>query len=597
LECELSWLFYVCGTMLSSIMGSGDNKNAELQLEAQICATIFTLTSSINTRLEKATPNLPPCRYIDEGLLFIFGQFRQNHIRAPSTRMRARGPGYNADPSQQIYSHLSNYLGNQVSQDIILSAIVQKVITNLKCPLIHTNVVKASLNLLHHIATGFSSSQVLSSSEIARTFLLSHGSTNFPFMTQIHNLKQRTLFYEILTMILMQDDHIDLFDDFMKPFENTFEQLENISDYTSREVCITGVGLARDLTGFLKAISSSRGYMAFFNWIYPRYFRIFLRLFEPWWDQSFVIIPMLKFIAAFTYQKFQRIEFPISSPNGILLFREVSKVLVTYGHRVLNAEEIHLDDPYKDRYKAIMVCMTILHRALSAQYVNFGMFEIYQDPALTQAIMVVINLVRKFRYEVLMSYRKISLAWWKLLELLFRQHFEILASDDVLFDYLFKSLYEGTQHQLPVQSSPVLHGVDHIFMWVHTNSQKKNPPPLLNKMKTYMSQEQNKRYVLKLFISLLNIHLFGNETTTWSICRPLYSIVLVFPEVWQAYLQQMLKHQSQETHQIITEKFNSCLADLDMRVADNRDHFIKNLITFKNEVKQYLKKWDEAENI
>ena len=51
------------------------------------------------------------------------------------------------------------------------------------------------------------------------------------------------------------------------------------------------------------------------------------------------------------------------------------------------------------------------------------------------------------------------------------------------------------------------------------------------RMKTYMSQEQNKRYVLKLFISLLNIHLFGNETTTWSICRPLYSIVLVFPEV------------------------------------------------------------------
>merc|ERR1719493_665445 len=112
-------------------------------------------------------------------------------------------------------------------------------------------------------------------------------------------------------------------------------------------------------------------------------------------------------------------------------------------------------------------------------------------------------------------------------------------------------------------------------------------------MKAYMSQDANKHYVLKLFISLVNIHLFGNETTTWSICRPLYSIVLVFPQVWDAYLQQMLKFQSPNVHQLITEKFNSCLQDLDMRVSDNRDHFIKNLITFKNEVKQYLKKWDE----
>eukprot|EP00494_Astrolonche_serrata_P025405 UN25666 len=334
-------------------------------------------------------------------------------------------------------------------------------------------------------------------------------------MTQIINLKHRSLFYEILTMILIQEEHIELFDRFMKPFEEIFEKLENVTDFQNRKVCITGVGLARDLTGCLRALTNSRGYMAFFDWIYPRYFRTFLRMFEPWWDHPFVCIPMLKFISAFTHQKFQRIDFPVSSPNGIHLFREISKVLVTYGNRVLRAPEQQMDDPYKERYKAIMVCMMILQRSLSGQYVNFGMFEIYDDPSLRQSIMVVVNMVRKFRYEVLMSYKKISIAWWKLLELLFRQHFVILASDMKVFDYLFKSLYEGIQHQSPTHSSPVLHALDHIFTWMHVNGQKKYPPKILKPIQEYM--KQNADFVLKVFCCLLNLHLFGNEATTWSI--------------------------------------------------------------------------------
>eukprot|EP00493_Phyllostaurus_siculus_P002599 UN02612 len=76
--------------MLSSIMGSSDNKSAELQLEAQICATIFQLTNTINIRLEKATSNLPPCRYIDEGLIFIFSQFSAEPYSSAHSRANAK---------------------------------------------------------------------------------------------------------------------------------------------------------------------------------------------------------------------------------------------------------------------------------------------------------------------------------------------------------------------------------------------------------------------------------------------------------------------------------------------------------------------------
>lgn len=53
---------------------------------------------------------------------------------------------------------------------------------------------------------------------------------------------------------------------------------------------------------------------------------------------------------------------------------------MTYGTRVLTAAPG--GDPYAAKYKGIWVCLTILSRALSGNYVNFGVFDLYGDPAL-----------------------------------------------------------------------------------------------------------------------------------------------------------------------------------------------------------------------
>jgi exportin-7 len=117
---------------------------------------------------------------------------------------------------------------------------------------------------------------------------------------------------------------------------------------------------------------------------------------------------MLKFMAEFALNKTQRLTFDSSSPNGILLFREVSKVgngwpqlipmllaclpssemkhvcvvqvLVIYGTRVLTLPSGN--DPYGLKYKGIWICLSILKHALGGNYVNFGVFDLYGDPAL-----------------------------------------------------------------------------------------------------------------------------------------------------------------------------------------------------------------------
>jgi hypothetical protein len=57
-----------------------------------------------------------------------------------------------------------------------------------------------------------------------------------------------------------------------------------------------------------------------------------------------------------------------------------AQVIVTYGTRCLHMGPS--SDPYGTKYKGTWICLQILARALSGNYVNFGVFELYGDPAL-----------------------------------------------------------------------------------------------------------------------------------------------------------------------------------------------------------------------
>ena len=53
---------------------------------------------------------------------------------------------------------------------------------------------------------------------------------------------------------------------------------------------------------------------------------------------------------------------------------------MSYGTRVVAAGAT--SDPYGQRYKGIWICLDLLKIALAGNYVNFGVFELYGDPAL-----------------------------------------------------------------------------------------------------------------------------------------------------------------------------------------------------------------------
>jgi exportin-7 len=125
---------------------------------------------------------------------------------------------------------------------------------------------------------------------------------------------------------------------------------------------------------------------------YPDYTAVFLRALQLWYHQPQVTSPLLKLFAELVQNRSQRLQFDSTSPSGVLLFREASKVLCSYGSRILSVE-VPKDQIYSAKFKGIAVCFSLLKAALCGGYVNFGVFRLYGDSALDDALSTFIKLL------------------------------------------------------------------------------------------------------------------------------------------------------------------------------------------------------------
>lgn len=86
---------------------------------------------------------------------------------------------------------------------------------------------------------------------------------------------------------------------------------------------------------------------------------------------------MLKFVNEFTQNnKNKRIEFPSNSADGIRLFKSTVNFLVSQSNRLNSNDE-------DARFKSLKLYLRCCHNILNGKYVNFGIFELYNDNTLS----------------------------------------------------------------------------------------------------------------------------------------------------------------------------------------------------------------------
>ena len=143
------------------------------------------------------------------------------------------------------------------------------------------------------------------------------------------------------------------------------------------------ISALRDLRGITTSAYNKRTYNLLFDALYPGSFPLLRRVAETWYDDPTVMTALLKFMQEFVANKGVRIFFENSSANGILLFRETSAIVCAYGSRILHVPV--QQSIYLEKYKGIRLMLNTLTNALSGNYVNFGVFALYNDPALQAA--------------------------------------------------------------------------------------------------------------------------------------------------------------------------------------------------------------------
>ncbi|KAK7837537.1 exportin-7-a [Quercus suber] len=379
IEAKLAWIVHIVAAIVKTKLSTGCSVESQEVFDAELSARVLQL---INVT--------------DSGL---HGQhFRKSYVGDQAMHS-----------SKQLYARLSELLGLH-DHLLLLNVIVSKIATNLKCYTESEEVIDHTLSLFLDLASGYMTGKLLLKLDTVKFIVANHTREHFPFLEEYRCSRSRTTFYYTIGWLIFMEDSPVKFKSSMDPLLQVLISLESTPDslFRTDAVKYALIGLMRDLRGIAMATNSRRTYGLLFDWLYPAHMPLLLKGISHWTDTPEVTTPLLKFMAEFVLNKAQRLTFDSSSPNGILLFREVSKLVVAYGSRILSLPNVA--DLYAFKYKGIWISLTIISRALAGNYVNFGVFELYGDRALSDALDVALKMTLSIPLADILAFRKCASA-------------------------------------------------------------------------------------------------------------------------------------------------------------------------------------------
>ncbi|KAF0719560.1 Aste57867_954 [Aphanomyces stellatus] len=607
LEMQLAWLIYIVGSIIGghSYTSTQLNDGDEI-VDADLCQRVFRTMKLVEHRLINSGGGQKCHVHLELALLHYFSFFRRSYIgeqhgmpsmpqltvTSPSsasgslvasptdTAMTAKSKSY-----QRMFERMG--FGDHT---VVVNMIVTHIGQNLKFWGDEEKVISQTLTLFLDIASGYSSGKLLLGLDTVQ-YLISHPTADeFPFLAVPSNTRHRTSFHSTISRLLFTtsfDESSDRFEEYVAPLEQVLSKLMQIQNYRQPDVREAIIGVCRDLRGIFISTHNKRTYNCMFDMIYPTYMPVFTKAAEVWYDTPTVMNALLKFLQELSYNKSQRVIFDQCSPNGILLFRELSNVIVAYGSRILNYQALR--DSYAEKYKGISLCLGVLFRALGGNYVNFGVFKLYNDKAWDQALEICLQMALSIPLDELMTYPKVKNAYFFFLEILFRnQIVSVVSLDSSIFSQLVQSLHEGVNSYDLAIAAQCATAVDHLASLHYHETKKKKDTPVKHALMAHLQAYPS--LWSTLLSSLFNILIYGDATSQWALSRPILSLSLCSPEALASYQHSIAASQGTDQNKALVDDafaklYQEILPTLE---ASNRDKFTQKLGQFRNSLRSFL---------
>ncbi|XP_011020511.1 PREDICTED: exportin-7-like isoform X2 [Populus euphratica] len=572
IEAKLSWIVHIIAAILKIKQSTGCSVESQEVLDAELSARVLQLINVTDSGIHSQRYGELSKQRLDRAILTFFQHFRKSYV------------GDQAVHSSKLYARLSELLGLG-DHLLLLNVIVSKIATNLKCYTESEEVINHTLSLFLELASGYMTGKLLLKLDAVKFIVANHTRDRFPFLEEYRSSRSRTTFYYTIGWLIFMEDSPVRFKSSMEPLLQVFIRLESTPDSMFRTdvVKYALIGLMRDLRGIAMATNSRRTYGLLFDWLYPAHMPLLLKGISHWTDTPEVTTPLLKFTAEFVLNKAQRLTFDSSSPNGILLFREVSKLIVAYGTRILSLPNVA--DIYGYKYKGIWICLTILSRALAGNYVNFGVFELYGDRALSDVLDIALKMTLSIPLADILAFRKLTRAYFAFLEVLFSSHIVFIFNLDTnTFMHIVGSLESGLKGLDTNISSQCASAVDNLAAFYFNNITMGEPPtsPAVINLARHIADCPN--LFPEILKTLFEIVLFEDCGNQWSLSRPMLSLAIISEQIFSDLKAQILASQPVDQHQRLALCFDKLMADVTRSLdSKNRDKFTQNLTVFRHE--------------
>ncbi|XP_032116220.1 ran-binding protein 17 isoform X2 [Sapajus apella] len=585
-EGRLAWLVYLVGTVVGGRLTytSTDEHDA---MDGELSCRVFQLISLMDT-------GLPRCsnEKIELAILWFLDQFRKTYV------------GDQLQRTSKVYARMSEVLG--ITDDShVLETFMTKIVTNLKYWGRCVPVISRTLQFLNDLSVGYILLKKLVKIDAVKFMLKNHTSEHFPFLGisesySLSDFRCRTTFYTALTRLLMVDlgEDEDEFENFMLPLTVAFETVLQIfnNNFKQEDVKRMLIGLARDLRGIAFALNTKTSYTMLFDWIYPTYLPILQNAIERWYGEPACTTPILKLMAELMQNRSQRLNFDVSSPNGILLFREASKMVCTYGNQILSLGSLSKDQIYPMKLKGISICYSALKSALCGNYVSFGVFKLYGDNHFDNVLRAFVKMLLSVSHSDLLQYRKLSQAYYPLLECLTQDHMSFIINlEPPVLMYVLTSVSQGLTTFDTVVSSSCCTSLDYIVTYLFKHIAKEGKKPLRCREATQAGQrlfhfmQQNPDVLQQMMSVLMNTIVFEDCRNQWSVSRPLLGLILLNEKYFSELRASLINSQPLPKQEVLAQCFRNLMEGVEQNLSvKNRDRFTQNLSVFRRDVTEAL---------
>ncbi|KAJ1760877.1 hypothetical protein LPJ77_002467 [Coemansia sp. RSA 2523] len=566
-ELQLAWPVYAVALCISArqpyrSLPEDDRRDADM------FATALELDRLVQQRIQ-SNISTPPCESLELALLQTHVAFRSSFIGEGGHKVTA------------VFAQLSSLVGLPDGA-AVLDLILQKVLFNLRSWPAQSPVVHRSLQLFHDMTAGYVSVRQVAKLDTITLLLANHSSEQLQFLHSIDEYKQRALYYGGLARVLFASDTPSpaQFVEFMHPWTATVDELLEMPEEQLVQDAVRPnlIRVLRDLRGFLAAISSKNNFMRFFEWLMPQRIELVHRAVRMGRD-SHVQIAGLKFLAEFAYNRTQRLNFDVSSANGILIFREASQAIWEYGRLAIDSRE-PVRNVYKERYKGVAVCFTTLMRLVAGKYVAIGVMPLYGDVALERAYQTVLELLRQFPIADVIAYPKLGKATMSMLEvLLAKNNIDLVQLTESAHEQTMRLCVEAFDHAETAVSSAACSVIDGLLTAAIECADAGRSQKLVELVQARPDITQH------LLKTMLNIVLFEDRPNDWSFSRPLFCLMVLHREFALQYTSQIVQYQPVERRGDLIAALKDLLSSTELVLTTaNRDAFTQALTHYRREV-------------